>query len=105
MADQDMTVVRRHLCDQRRDRFRQAMGIGRGLGLQDLRDTFDLGGFARRAVDGVAGNQHVDLAGARSGQRLGGSDGVENRALQGIVFSLGDDQDSHGPGLLRVCSR
>ena len=79
------------LDDQRRDVFRQLVGIGRVVGDQYLGDAGDLGGgFGHRAT-ALTGDQHMDIA----TDLLGSRHGVQGGRSQGGVVVFGNDENGH----------
>ena len=88
---QHVAVVLAQLGDQRRDVFRQLVGVGGVVGDQHLGDALDLGGGFGHGGNVLSGDQHVDVA----ANGLGSGNGVQGGSRQGRVVVLSDNQDSH----------
>jgi hypothetical protein len=86
-----MAVTRRELDQKRRQVLRQAVPVGRVVGVQHLGDAGQLRRLFGHASTAFAGDQQVDL-GADLG---GGGHRVQGGRLEFAVVVLGDDQGAH----------
>ncbi|MDT4795247.1 hypothetical protein FQZ97_278030 [compost metagenome] len=86
-----MAVALAQLGDQRRDVFRQLMGVGGVVGYQHLGDTSDLGGGFGSGTYASACDQHVDI----TTDLLRSGNGVEGGGCQSGVRVFSNNQDSH----------
>ncbi|MNO53324.1 hypothetical protein D3C76_437670 [compost metagenome] len=86
-----MAIAFRQFDDQRRDVFRQLVGVGSVVGDQYLGHAFDLGSGFSHTTDVLASDQHGDVA-----TDLGsGSDGIQGGTGQSAIVVISDYQDSH----------